>query len=107
MPQSARYAQSPATPNRSPWPASPRPTTARCRQSEAEIDALLLLVPARSPPPSGSTLLRAIGMAQGRAQLLDIGGKSRFTIPIRSAVHSRLPKPGKTAKKLRHLEAAI
>ena len=40
----------------------------------------------------------SIGMAQGRAQLLDIGGKSRFTIPIRSAVHSRSPKPGKTAK---------
>jgi hypothetical protein len=38
-----------------------------------------------------------IGMAQGRAQLLDIGGKSRFTIPIRSAVHSRSPTPGKTA----------
>src|ERR1700730_11785286 len=52
MPQLARCAQSPATPNRSPWPASPRPTTARCRQSEAEIDALLLLAPARSPPPS-------------------------------------------------------
>jgi len=49
----------------------------------------------------------SIRMAQGRAQLLDIRCKSRFTTPIRSAVHSQSPIPGKNGAKLRHLEAAI
>jgi hypothetical protein len=39
--------------------------------------------------------------------LLDISCKSGFTTPIRSAVHSRSPIPGKTEPKLRHLGNAI
>src|SRR6266404_6021461 len=122
MPQLARCAQSPATPNRSPWPASPRPTTARCRQSEAETDALLLLVPARSPPP-----LAPRSCARSASTGL---GNNRATVPVDRhgpgpcpvARHRRqialhyphpircpfpVPQTRKNGKELRHFEAAI
>jgi hypothetical protein len=48
----------------------------------------------------------AIGMAQGRAQLLDIGRKSRFTSPTNRIAHSG-PHPEKQTANLRHIESTI
>src|SRR6202040_1743217 len=121
MPQLARCAQSPATPNRSPWPASPRPTTARCRQSEAEIDALLLLAPARSPPPSAPRSCArsaSTGPGNNRATVpVDRHGpgpcpvaRHRLKIALHYPHPIRCPFPAphtwKNSNKLRHLEAA-
>jgi hypothetical protein len=86
--------------------ASRRPTTARCRQNGATIDAWRRLGPGASPPPSVRRScarshqqpqavimhrLLSIDMAQHHAKRLDIGCKSRFTSLARSPVHSGPP----------------
>jgi hypothetical protein len=45
-------------------------------------------------------------MAQGRAQLLDIGRKSRFTCPANRVAHSG-PHPEKPAANLLHIAVTI